>query len=184
MAQSYNHTILPLGNINDKITQIRWGLDDFEYRFGHLPEGMWLPETGVDLETLCVLSDHGLKFVILAPWQIAALEDEPGPYLVDLPDSREPFVVFPYRKDLSTMVSFVPGTTENGDHFVGLVRNSLQHNADRLNIIASDGELYGHHQKFRNHFLTYSIWLKMILISIGPTQVCGCNKIRSMQGQN
>ncbi len=53
------------------------------------------------------------------------------------------------------MVSFVPGTTENGDHFVGLVRNSLQHNADRLNIIASDGELYGHHQKFRNHFLTY-----------------------------
>ena len=43
MAQSYNHTILPLGNINDKITQIRWGLDDFEYRFGHLPEGMWLP---------------------------------------------------------------------------------------------------------------------------------------------
>ncbi len=155
MAQSYNHTILPLGSKNDKITQVRWGLDDFEYRFGHAPEGMWLPEAGVDLETLCVLSDLGLKFVILALWQIAPLEDAPGPYLVDLPDGRKPFIVFPYRKDLSTMVSFVPGTTENGDYFVSLVRNSLKNDPDQLNIIASDGELYGHHQKFRNHFLTY-----------------------------
>lgn len=155
MAQSYNHTILPLGSLRDKITQIRWGIDDFVHHFGHLPAGMWLPEAGVDTETLCVLSDHGIKFAILAPWQIVPLVDAPGPYLIDLPDGRQPFVVFPYRQELSTMVSFVPSSTENGEHFIYQARTNLQCNPDQLNVIASDGELYGHHQKFRDHFLTY-----------------------------
>lgn len=155
MAQSYNHTILPLAKLWDKITQVRWGIEDFTFHFGHAPEGMWLPESAVDLETLCVLSDCGLNFVILAPWQVIPLQDEPGPYLVDLPAGRKPFVVFPYRKDLSTMVSFDPASTENGDRFVFQARQSLMQAPDRLNIIASDGELYGHHQKFRNQFLTY-----------------------------
>jgi alpha-amylase/alpha-mannosidase (GH57 family) len=155
MAQSYNHTILPLASLRDKVTQVRWGIEEFVFRFDHMPEGMWLPEAGVDLETLCVLSDQGLKFVILAPWQVEAIDDSPGPYLIDLPDGRDPFVVFPYRRDLSTMVSFVPSSTENGERFVSLVRDNLAARPDRLNIIASDGELYGHHQKFRNHFLSY-----------------------------
>lgn len=155
MAQSYNHTILPLASLRDKVTQVRWGIEEFVFRFDHMPEGMWLPEAGVDLETLCVLSDQGLNFVILAPWQVEAIDDSPGPYLIDLPDGRDPFVVFPYRRDLSTMVSFVPSSTENGERFVSLVRDNLAARPDRLNIIASDGELYGHHQKFRNHFLSY-----------------------------
>ena len=155
MAQSYNHTILPLANYQDKETQVRWGIDEFVFRFGHQPAGMWLPEAAVDMETLCVLSDHGLKFVILAPWQVQALEAKPGPYYVQLPGGRQPFVVFPYRQDLSTMVSFIPQATENGDYFLRTVRNSLSDHRDDLNIVASDGELYGHHQKFRNHFLTY-----------------------------
>lgn len=155
MAQSYNHTILALANYQDKVTQVRWGIEDFVFRFGHRPAGMWLPEAAVDMETLCVLSDQGLKFVILAPWQVKAVEDKPGPYYIELPEGRPPFVVFPYRKDLSTMVSFVPQATENGDYFLDIVRNSINGHGDKLNIIASDGELYGHHQKFRNHFLSY-----------------------------
>jgi alpha-amylase/alpha-mannosidase (GH57 family) len=54
MAQAYNHTILPLATLHDKITQVRWGITDFEYRFGHRPNGMWLPETATDNETLAV----------------------------------------------------------------------------------------------------------------------------------
>ena len=50
MAQAYNHMIMPLANSRDKRTQVLWGLRDFEYRFQRPPEGMWLPETAVDLE--------------------------------------------------------------------------------------------------------------------------------------
>jgi alpha-amylase/alpha-mannosidase (GH57 family) len=61
VAQAYNHMILPLASRQDKYTQIRWGIQDFETRFGRHPEGMWLPETGVDLQTLEVLAELGIK---------------------------------------------------------------------------------------------------------------------------
>jgi len=66
LAQAYNHTILPLDTRRDKVTQIRWGIADFRHRFGRDPEGMWLPETAVDLETLALLAEHGIAFTILA----------------------------------------------------------------------------------------------------------------------
>jgi len=156
MAQAYNHSILPLQSVLDKITQVRWGIEEFKFRFGHDPLGMWLPETAVDLETLCVLSDHGLIFTILAPWQIQALDGlaEPGPFLINLPDGRKPFVVFPYDRETSTKISFIPQFTENGDAFI---KNMLRKKTGQqgLKLFASDGELYGHHQRFRDLFLSY-----------------------------
>ena len=71
IAQVYNHIILPLASTQDKITQIRWGIADFEHRFGRKPEGMWLSETAVDLESLDLLARHGILFTILAPHQCA-----------------------------------------------------------------------------------------------------------------
>ncbi len=69
MAQCYNHMIMPLANARDKLTQVVWGIEDFRFRFGRDPEGMWLPETAVDLETLDMMAQHGIKFTILAPSQ-------------------------------------------------------------------------------------------------------------------
>ncbi len=49
--------------------QIYWGIEDFRFRFGRMPEGMWLPETAVDLESLDIMAELGIKFTILAPHQ-------------------------------------------------------------------------------------------------------------------
>ncbi len=84
IAQAYNHLILPLANSRDKRTQIVWGIRDFQYRFGRDPEGMWLPETAVDLETLEILSSLGIKFTILAPRQAGKVRTEKGTEWINL----------------------------------------------------------------------------------------------------
>jgi alpha-amylase/alpha-mannosidase (GH57 family) len=77
MAQVYNHIIMPLANTRDKVTQIRWGIADFESRFGRKPEGMWLAETAVDSETLDLLAGNGILFTVLAPGQCARVRPLP-----------------------------------------------------------------------------------------------------------
>ena len=69
IAQVYNHMIMPLANSRDRVTQVRWGLADFERRFGRPAEGMWLAETAVDIESLEILAAHGIRFTILSPHQ-------------------------------------------------------------------------------------------------------------------
>ncbi len=69
MAQVYNHVIMPLANERDRITQIRWGIADYESHYGAPPEGMWLAETAADTQTLELMAQHGIKFTLLAPHQ-------------------------------------------------------------------------------------------------------------------
>lgn len=161
MGQAYNHTILPLANKRDKNTQIQWGIADFKYRFGHYPDGMWLPETAADLETLTLLADNGIKFTMLAPWQVSSKDTLTGdePYLIKLPGNREPMIVFLYNQPLSTSVSFENEATRNAETFVDRWILPLYGNnngkADHFQLIASDGELYGHHKIFRDKFLAH-----------------------------
>jgi len=161
MAQAYNHVILPLANKHDKITQVKWGIADFKHRFGHMPAGMWLPETAVDLETLSILSDHGIEFTILAPWQIKAHENNVSnqPFLVEIPGKHKPMVIFIYDRDLSTSVSFQSEATHNAERFVDhrIYPSffSAKQEAENMRLIASDGELYGHHKIFRDKFLSH-----------------------------
>ena len=161
MAQAYNHVILPLANKRDKITQIKWGIADFEHRFGHKPLGMWLPETAVDLETLTFLAENQIKFTMLAPWQVEGVEElrTDQPYLVDLPGNHEPMIIFLYNQALSTSVSFQPEATRNADYFVDRwvapQFSNAGNDGDQINIVASDGELYGHHKSFREQFLSH-----------------------------
>lgn len=171
MAQAYNHAILPLSSLEDKITQVRWGIADFEFRFGHEPQGMWLPEAAVDNETLHVLAECGIQFTILAPWQAVqhSTDERPfdpsHPYRVSLPaENNHPqaeITVFFYNQDLSTRVSFDPGSTVNADRFIheGILPKFRLYKGKavdpQLVMVASDGELYGHHQPFRDKFLAY-----------------------------
>src|SRR5437660_2700514 len=88
IAQAYNHIILPLANSRDKYTQICWGIRDFQRRFGRFPEGMWLPETAVDLETLDILAEQGIKYTILAPRQAGKIRKVGGRAWKDVSGGR------------------------------------------------------------------------------------------------
>src|SRR5882757_7321866 len=83
MAQVYNHLIMPLANKRDAVTQIRWGIADFEFRYGRKPEGMWLAETAVNRSVLDLMAQEGMKFTVLAPAQCARVRniaaDPPDP---------------------------------------------------------------------------------------------------------
>jgi alpha-amylase/alpha-mannosidase (GH57 family) len=167
IAQAYNHTILPLASYHDKHTQVAWGIAAFEHGFGRKPQGMWLPETAVDVETLCVLAEHGIEFTILAPWQadtstLRTPLDPTEPYLVHLPQGKCISVFF-YQRELSSLISFSPQSTINADVFAQAEiltrfnKEKSQRGEPQILLIATDGELYGHHQVFRDHFLAHLV---------------------------
>ena len=95
MAMPYHHIILPLATRRDKEIEVRWGIRDFERRFGRSPAGMWLPETAVDLETLDVLAANGIQFTVLAPHQVETLPPFGQPAMVRTSSGRR-IAVFVY----------------------------------------------------------------------------------------
>ncbi len=159
MAQPFHHTILPLADRRDRLTEIRWGLRDFEHRFGRPAAGMWLPETAVDLATLRDMAEAGVRHTILAPWQVRGVRvDARRPCRVELGDGRR-LVVALYDSPSSGAVSFDPSVTMDADRFASerlaprFLTDPLPDGERPLVIIATDGELYGHHQPFRDLFL-------------------------------
>lgn len=170
IAQAYNHTILPLMNGRDKITQVLWGIRDFEERFRRTPEGFWLPEQAVDTQTLEVLAEQKIKFTILSPHQAKRFRkigetnwincserniNPYRPYLIYLPSSRS-ITIFFRHTGLSDEVSF-GNLLQNGETFAQRLLNSFQGSEDELLSIATDGETYGHHHKFGEIALGYCI---------------------------
>lgn len=161
MAQVYNHMIMPLASRRDRITQVRWGARDFERRFGRAPEGMWLAETAVDVDSLEILAEHGIRFTVLAPHQCArvrkpggAWEDTDGqrvdprrPYLARLPSGRS-IAIFFYDGPISRSVAF-ERLLDDGHRFAErLLGAFLRRDEPQLVHIATDGETYGHHHAY------------------------------------
>ena len=172
IAQGYNHMILPLANRRDKATQVKWGIRDFEHRFQRKPEGMWLPETAADIETLEVLAENGIRFTVLAPRQAARVRRKAGRKWVDvsgsqIDPSRAYTVQLPSRRSIN--VFFYDGPISQAVAFEGVL-NDGQRFADRLMTgfsdtrtwpqlvhIATDGESYGHHHHYGEMALTYAL---------------------------
>ena len=168
IAQAYNHMILPLATLRDRQTQIHWGLREFEHRFGRRPEAMWLPEAAVDAATLELLIQAGMRYVILSPAQAArwrplgdgrwvthaeAELDPRRPYrwrvkdAAGTPQGDRGLDVCFYHAPLSRGVSF--------QHYLrdaGLLASRIEGAAAGLNdpliLIATDGESFGHHERF------------------------------------
>ncbi len=174
MAQVYNHMIMPLANSRDKRTQIIWGIRDFQSRYQRMPEGMWLAETAVDLESLDIMAEQGIKFTVLAPHQARrtrkipqkkqewTAEDEEHldprrPYLCRLPSGRT-IAIFFYDGPISQAVAF-EGLLHNGEAFAGRLLGGLdrKNTSSQLVHIATDGESYGHHHKFGDMALAYCL---------------------------
>jgi len=174
IAQVYNHIILPLASRRDRITQIRWGIADYQRHYGTPPEGMWLAETAADSESLELMAQHGIKFTILAPHQckrIRLMKD--GAQWADTPgasvDTTHPYLVR-FESGVSIAVFFYDGPTSRAVAFEGLL-NSGEVFAARLKAgftdssqpqlvhVATDGESYGHHHKYGEMALAYALRL-------------------------
>lgn len=170
LAQIYNHMIMPLATSRDKETQVIWGIRDFVHRFNRLPEGMWLSETAVDIESLELLAKHDIKFTILAPRQAKAFRkigetqwhnadhiDTRRPYLCDLPSGKN-IVLFFYDGDISQGVAF-SGLLNDGHKLATRLINSLDKTGTEPQLchIATDGETYGHHHKHGDMALAFCL---------------------------
>ncbi|WP_166819672.1 DUF3536 domain-containing protein [Thalassoroseus pseudoceratinae] len=172
VAQVYNHIIMPLANYRDKVTQIRWGIADFRSRFGRDPEGMWLAETAVDIETLSLLAEHGIRYTILSPYQASRVrmrpngswEDATGakidpttPYVQSLPNGKK-IALFFYDAPISQGIAF-EGVLKRGEDFAQRLLGAFSTERDWPQIvhIATDGETYGHHHRFGDMALAYAL---------------------------
>ncbi len=172
MAQVYNHMIMPLANSRDKLTQVRWGFEDFVSRYGRSPEGMWLPETAVDLESLDMMAQAGLTFALLAPHQAKAFRpieggewqdvtgskiDPTRAYLLNTPSGHKINLFF-YDGPVSQAVAFEQ-LLNNGEKFATRLAGALSDSRTwpQLAHIATDGETYGHHHKHGEMALAYAL---------------------------
>ena len=180
IAQAHSHLILPLANRRDKETQIVWGIRDFRYRFGREPEGMWLPETAVDLESLDLMAAHGLRFTVLAPHQAARFRtigsasdgdsqptgdwqdagdaiDPTRPYLCRLPSGRS-IALFFYDGAIARAVAF-EDLLEDGARFTRRLTSGFVEKRDEPQLvhIATDGETYGHHHAHGEMALAWTL---------------------------
>lgn len=178
IAQVYNHMIMPLANERDKQTQVKWGIKDFEYRFGRKPEGMWAAETAVDDDTLRVFAENGIKFTILSPYQAQRIRkegennwqdvswgniDPARSYRYYIKSAPGKFIdLFFYDGAISRSVAF-DELLKDGNKFVNRLKDGISkdRNYPQLINIATDGESYGHHTKFGDMALSYAMKLKV-----------------------
>ena len=184
IAQVYNHIIMPLASTRDALTQIRWGIADFEYRFHRKPEGMWLAETAANRHVLDLMAQEGIKFTILAPHQCArvrplpakpddpefpwsdtpnATADPTRPYLIQLDEGRS-ITVFFYDGPNSRAIAF-EGLLNSGEDFGRRLLTGFHPPAStdkaQLSHVATDGESYGHHHKHGEMALSYAMhWIE------------------------
>jgi alpha-amylase/alpha-mannosidase (GH57 family) len=183
MAQAYNHLIMPLANARDRRTQVRWGVRDFERRFGRRPEGIWLPEAAVCVDTLEALAEEGVLFTVLAPHQAKAVRpigedrgadedrdadedwqdvqggnvDPSRAYRCPLP-SGESIALFFYDGPISNAVAFEK-LLERGERFKDRLMEAFDDDREHPQLvhIATDGETYGHHHARGEMALAYAL---------------------------
>lgn len=174
IAMCYNHMIMPLANFNDMVTQVKWGLEDFKYHFGRSSEGIWLPETACNDETIEVLIKEEIKYIILDTGQASFVRKAGSDQWLDVNDNginpklpykrfsqtdKEKFInIFFYDGPVSKAVAFDDVLTSSAK-LLEKTFNAADKNISEEQIIsiATDGETFGHHKKFAERTLAYFI---------------------------
>ena len=156
IAQPYHHVILPLATRRDKVTEIRWGMADFRRRFGRAPEGMWLPETAADDETLDVLAQEGIRFTVLAPHQLRTVPANgmPGRYVTA---SGREIAIFVYDGTRSHNISFGPLLSNARVWKADLLDGQQAQRSPQVITLATVGETFGHHHRFSEMALAWVV---------------------------
>ncbi len=194
LAQVYNHIIMPLATPEQQRLQIKWGVADFEARFGRKPEGMWLAETAINADTVCALIREGIRFTVLSPTQALKVRPLHGEAWTDVSHNsvnpRMPYRIFPVDEDGTPLekgyldVFFYDGPLSLGVGFEHLLRDArlfgnrilsaFDHGdaSPQLVSVSTDGESYGHHEPFGDMcaaylFDTLSAKLKMEPVNYG-----------------
>lgn len=170
MAQVYNHVIMPLATEEQKRLQVKWGIADFERRFHRKPEGMWMAETAINMDTVVAMIREGIKYTVLAPTQAYRVRHLTEDTWTDVSnnniDPRRPYRIFPIAEDGTPIekgyldVFFYDGPLSHGVGFEHLLKNAGHYgdrigqafdrhdHADQLVSVCTDGESYGHHEPF------------------------------------
>jgi alpha-amylase/alpha-mannosidase (GH57 family) len=176
VAQVFNHIIMPLSGRRDQLTQIRWAKHFFRKRYGRDPEGMWLGEAAINMETVVCLIEEKIGYVVLSPNQAESyrrIGDGNWTGTGGAPiDTRRPYRVFPRARDGAQLeghldVFFFDEALSKAVSFDNLLQdsrtlgNSVNERYDRNNggnqlvTIATDGETFGHHKPYGDMCLAY-----------------------------
>ena len=179
IAQVYDHLIVPLAHSRDRETEVRWGIAEFERHFRRKPEAMWLPETAVNYDTLRVLVQHGMRYLILSPYQALRVRpfggkkwtdasqgkiDTTQPYRCFLKDGSgkkrldEYIDLFFYDGVISKEIAF-GDLLNDGDRFCKRFAQAYHPSkkGPQLIHVSTDGETYGHHKKFGEMALAFAV---------------------------
>jgi hypothetical protein len=170
MAQVYNHVIMPLATAEQKRLQVKWGIADFERRFHRRPEGMWMAETAINMDTVVAMIREGIKYTVLAPTQAYRVRHLTEDTWTDVSnnniDPRRPYRIFPIAEDGTPIekgyldVFFYDGPLSHGVGFEHLLKDAgrfgdrigqafdRHDQADQMVSVCTDGESYGHHEPF------------------------------------
>jgi len=176
IAQVFNHLIMPLASRRDQLTQIRWSKHYFRERFKRDPEGMWLAETAINMETVTCLVEENIRFVILSPAQAEAFRPLDGsapwtPAGSGL-DTRHSYRIYPSDARGNRLpgfldVFFFDAVLSREAGFGDLLKDArilgsrinaaFDHHssADQAVVIATDGETFGHHKPFGDMCIAY-----------------------------
>ena len=176
VAQVFNHIIMPLSSRRDQLTQIRWAKYFFRKRYGRDPEGMWLGETAINMETVKCLIEEKISYVILSPSQAESFRrigDGGWTSVSSQPiNTLHPYVVYPrtpsgeqlegrlnvffFDEGLSKEVSF-NNLLQDSRTLGNRINQCYDGNngGNQLVTIATDGETFGHHKAYGDMCLAY-----------------------------